>query len=215
MKILMVEDDVQLNTTLKKFLEFEGQNKVTSIYDGNDAIKVIDSDVKFDLYIIDINLPNVDGIELVEYIRNKDIVTPIIIMTASVEIDNFVQAYEKGCNEYIKKPFHPRELEVLMKKVLPQRMRVTDKVSYDFQNQELRINGETIDMRPKEHKLLQILLKNLNHAVSKEDIANYVWEDNDRDNYPIRQLIKCLRSKFNTGKNHIITVTGIGYKFET
>jgi DNA-binding response OmpR family regulator len=215
MKVLIVEDDIQLNTTLRKYLELH-KYQVVSIYDGKEAIDIIGKE-KFDLYIIDINLPSVDGIELIEYIRKKDIINPIIMITASLEIDNFIQAYEKGCNEYIKKPFHFKELEIRINNLLDKEkdiLYVTDRICYDFKYEELKIDGKVVHLRKKANRLLQILLKNLNHAVKTEEIISYVWENEIKETYPLRQLVTGLRREFNTGKNHIISVTGIGYKFE-
>lgn len=215
MKVLIVEDDIQLNTTLRKYLELH-KYQVVSIYDGKEAIDIIGKE-KFDLYIIDINLPSVDGIELIEYIRKKDIINPIIMITASLEIDNFIQAYEKGCNEYIKKPFHFKELEIRINNLLDKEkdiLYVTDRICYDFKYEELKIDGKVVHLRKKANRLLQILLKNLNHVVKTEEIISYVWENEIKETYPLRQLVTGLRREFNTGKNHIISVTGIGYKFE-
>ncbi|NQY54116.1 MAG: response regulator, partial [Campylobacteraceae bacterium] len=110
MKVLLVEDDTQLNTTIASYLEtipFE----VTSAEDGEEAIDIIDDNI-FDLYLIDINIPTISGLDLLKYIRQTDIHVPIIIITASLEINNLTEAYDKGCNEYLKKPFHLKELEV-------------------------------------------------------------------------------------------------------
>ena len=96
MIVLIIEDDIQLNTTISDFLRDNGY-EVTSLYDGEDAITEIDSteydSTKYDLYIIDINIPNVNGLEIVKYIRQKDLHTPIIIITASMEIENFKIAF--------------------------------------------------------------------------------------------------------------------------
>jgi len=216
MKILVIEDDKQLNKTIKIFLERFKKYEVISVFDGSEAVKLIDSE-KFDLYIIDINIPSINGIEVTEYIRNKDIVAPIIIITASLEIDNLEKSYEKGCNEYIKKPLYLKELDIRMNNLLQKEenlVYVTDRISYDFKHEELKIDGEVVHLRKKENRLLQILLKNLNHQVKTEDIIKYVWENEIKENYPLRQVVSRLRKEFNTGKNHIISVSGIGYKFE-
>ena len=110
MKVLFVEDDIPLNKTIKSYLELKHYD-VTSFTDGEDALIAIDTG-EFDFYILDINIPNIDGLELTKYIRKKDTKSPILIITASLEINNFLKAFNNGSSEYIKKPFHLKELEI-------------------------------------------------------------------------------------------------------
>jgi len=88
-------------------------------------------------------------------------------------------------------------------------------VTYNFKYEELKIDEVTIRLRKKVNRLLQILLKNINHTVKTEDIIDYVWENEIKENYPLRQLITDLRKELNLEKNHIISEVGIGYRFET
>jgi DNA-binding response OmpR family regulator len=215
MKVLLVEDDNQLNTTVNKFLQLLNYTVVTA-FDGEDAINLIDEH-SFDVYIIDINLPKISGLEIVKYIRNKDLTSPIIIMTASLEVDNFVSAYDNGCSEYIKKPFHLKELEIRMQHLLQESSSdiivINDRIKYDFSNEELKIDNATIRLRKKVNRVLQILLKNIDHTVKTEDIISYVWENEIKESYPLRQLVTDLRKELHIEKNHIISQPGIGYKF--
>ncbi|ADN09759.1 response regulator transcription factor [Sulfurimonas autotrophica] len=217
MKALLVEDDIQLNTTVKKFLQLQNYN-IVSIFDGEEAINIIDEE-RFDVYIIDINLPNISGLEIVKYIRKKDLISPIIIMTASLEVNNFVDAYDNGCSEYIKKPFHLKELQIRMQHLLKNNSSdifvVNDRIKYDFANEELKIDNATIRLRKKVNRVLQILLKNINHTVKTEEIISYVWENEIKESYPLRQLVADLRKEFNFDKNYIISQPSVGYKFET
>ncbi len=217
MKVLLIEDDIQLNTTVKRFLELKNYD-ITSILDGEEAINLIDL-ASFDLYIIDINLPNVSGLEIVKYIRKKDITNPIIMITASVEINNFIEAYDNGCSEYIKKPFHLKELEIRIENLLQNHqsdiLKVTNSITYNFKYEELKIDDVIIHLRKKVNRLLQILLKNINHTVKTEDIISYVWENEIKENYSLRQLIADLRKEFNLDENYIISEVGVGYRFET
>lgn len=217
LSVLVVEDDIQLNTTVKRFLELSDYT-VSVSYDGEKAISLIDSN-EYDLYLVDINMPKVSGLDIVKYIRQKDITTPIIMMTASLEIDNFISAYDRGCNEYIKKPFHLKELEIRINnlfKVQESDVLVVNKdIKYDFSHEELIIKDEVVKLRKKVDRLLQILLKNINHTVDIESIIDYVWENEIRDNYPLRQLMSDLRKVFDSEKNYIISVSGKGYKFES
>ncbi|MCW8821060.1 MAG: response regulator, partial [Sulfurovum sp.] len=104
MKVLIIEDNVQLNIAITEFCKIKTFDTV-SVKDGLNAIEQIDSE-HFDLYIIDINIPDINGLDLLKHIRKTDLDTPIIIITASLEIQNFATAFENGCSEYIKKPFH-------------------------------------------------------------------------------------------------------------
>ena len=217
MKVLLIEDDIQLNKTIKKFLELQKYD-VVSVLDGDDAITTIDI-YNFDMYIIDINLPNISGLDIVKYIRKKDITNPIIMITASLEVNNFIEAYNNGCSEYIKKPFHLKELEIRIENLLQNHkadlLQINNNTTYNFKYEELKIDDDTIHLRKKVNRLLQVLLKNINHIVKTEDIISYVWENEIKEKYPLRQLITDLRKEFNMDKNYIIAISGIGYKFET
>ena len=217
MEVLLIEDDIQLNTTVKKFLELQKYD-VTSALEGSEAITLIDRKL-FDMYLVDINVPNINGLDIVKYIRKKDISNPIIMITASLEVNNFVEAYDNGCSEYIKKPFHLKELEIRIENLLQNHQseifNATDRITYNFKYDELKIDNVIIHLRKKLSRLLHILLKNINHTVRSEDIINYVWENEIKENYSLRQLIADLRKEFNLGKNYIISEVGIGYRFET
>jgi DNA-binding response OmpR family regulator len=217
MKVLLVEDDIQLNTTVNKFLQLQNYNTVSS-FDGEEAINIIDKN-SFDVYVIDINLPKISGLEIVKYIRKKDLLSPIIVMTASLEVNNFVDAYDNGCSEYIKKPFHLKELEIRMQHLLKSKSSdifvVNNRIKYNFTNEELKIDNATIHLRKKVNRVLQILLKNIDHTVKTEEIISYVWENEIKEKYPLRQLITDLRKEFNFATNHIVSQPGVGYKFAT
>ena len=217
MKVLIIEDDIQLNTTISNFL-MNNDFKVNSLYDGDDAICEIDSKT-YNLYIIDINIPHVNGLKIVEYIRQKDLSTPIIIITASMELVNFKKAFDNGCSEYIKKPFYLEELLIRINNLLNKEsttniIQISDTLTYDTDYEELTRDGEVVKLRKKERRLLTLLLTNINRTVSIEKIENYVWENDIRDNYPLRQLVFDLRQKFNNGEKFIFNDKNLGYRFE-
>jgi len=218
MKILLIEDDIPLNTTITNFLQETNNHEIVSIYDGENALELIDN-IFFELYIIDINIPNINGLELLKYIRQKDTTTPIIIITASLELSNFLNAFELGCNEYIKKPFYLEELKLRINKLLQNNqqdiIQITDNSSFNMKYEELIIDNKTIKLRKKERRLLTLLLQNLNHTVPTESIENYVWENEIKESYPLRQLVSDLRKKLIDGERYIIAEKGIGYRFET
>ncbi len=214
MNVLLLEDDIQLNTTIENFLIYK-EYEVTALFDGEKAIEYIDVS-QYDLYIIDINLPNINGLDIVMYIRNKELSTPIIMITASLEIDNIKIAYKNGCNEYIKKPFHLDELEIRINNLLKQQTNETiliaPNIIYDLEYEELNIADEIIKLRKKERRLLTILLQNINHTVSYDVIENYVWENEIKDIYPLRQLVTELKKHFKEYSKVIQTDRGKGYK---
>lgn len=214
MNILLIEDDIQLNTTIESFLQFK-EYKVTPLFDGKKAIDYIDM-LKYNLYIIDINLPHISGLDIVKYIRNKDIKTPIIMITASLEIDNLKVAYSNGCSEYIKKPFHLEELEIRINKLLScttaHTISISENIIYDIDYEELIVYKEKVKLRKKERRLLNLLVENINHTVSYETIENYVWENDIKEVYPLRQLVTELKKHFNKYAFLIETERGKGYK---
>ena len=138
MKVLLIEDDVQLNIAISEFFRIKAYDTV-SVKDGLDAIEHIDNGY-FDLYIVDINIPCISGLDLLKHIRKTDLHTPIIIITASLEIQNFSIAFENGCSEYIKKPFHLKELDIRINNLLalnkPEIITLNDALTYDLKREE-------------------------------------------------------------------------------
>ena len=216
MKVLLIEDDHQLHKAIKTYLEIKHFD-VRSSYDGQGAIFLIDSN-EYDTYIIDVNLPKVNGLDIVKYIRQKDLTTPIIMITASLEVENLLTAFKNGCNEYIKKPFHLKELGLRLDNLLINEnediISVNENIHYNKKHDELFINSKQCSLRKKEKRLLKILFENINHTVRSEQIYDYVWENEIKESYPIRQLVNELRNKLPDGKTYIKTEVGIGYKLE-
>ncbi|MDD5227418.1 MAG: response regulator transcription factor [Methylococcales bacterium] len=218
MKILLIEDDSILNETITDYLKLKG-NEVIDLENGTEAINVIDKS-NFDLYIVDINIPHINGLEIVKYIRNKDIDTPIIMITASMELDSLKSAYKNGCDDYIKKPFYLEELNIRISKLISKSknkdtlIKISDAVTYDLEYEELSVNGVAKRLRKKEKRLLNLFLNNINKILTTEKIENYVWENEIKDSYPLRQLVNDLRKHFDGGENFIFADRGIGYKFE-
>jgi DNA-binding response OmpR family regulator len=215
MKVLIIEDDVQLNIAISEFFNIKAFETV-SVKDGLQAIETIDHQ-DFDLYLIDINIPDINGLDLLKYIRKTDIHTPIIIITASLEIQNLSTAFENGCSEYIKKPFHLKELNIRINKLLsldqPTTIQVMNELYYDFNTEEFVYKDQPIHLRWKKKRLCAILMKNANSIVSKEIICDYVWEGKVKESYPLRQLLGELRRKLPF--DIIQTKVREGYMIET
>lgn len=218
LRILLIEDDAILNQTVSQYLRLK-KYSVTAANDGTDAIRHIDSS-DFDLYVIDINIPSVSGLDIVEYLRRKDLTSPIIMITASIELANFKKAYHNGCNDYIRKPFHLEELNIRLLKLLPDINKqqsiiaISPSASFDVDYEELTIDGGTKRLRKKERRLLSLLVKNINKTMPFEVIENYVWENKIKDIYPLRQLVNELRKQLGEGGILISVVRGVGYRLE-
>ena len=212
LKVLLVEDDLQLAKIVKKILISKDFDVVLK-ENGVLALKEIKKE-SFDLYLIDINIPGIKGLELVKYIRKLYGDEGFIVMiTANIDEYCFEKAYEYGCDDYIKKPFHIKELEVRINHLLDKKDNIIfDEYEFRFDEKELFKDNERVNLRKKEKRLLFILLKNINKTVSNERIINYVWEGEEKESYPLRQLINEIRKKFD--KNYIKTVVSIGYRFE-
>jgi len=197
MRVLIIEDDTQLNIVLSEFFKIKSFDTV-SAKDGIEAVHQIDYE-HFDLYIIDINIPEINGLDLLKHIRKTDLNTPIIIITASLEIQNFLTAFENGCSEYIKKPFHLKELDVRVNNLLEmsksEPIIISDEVYYDLDTETCFYKNEPVPLRYKEKRFCAILMKYIDTVVSNEMIHDYVWEGEIKERYPLRQLIVELRKK--------------------
>lgn len=197
MNVLIVEDDTQLNTAISEFCEIKAFD-VVSVKDGLEAIDKIENEA-FGLYIVDINVPHVNGLEILKHIRKTNLDTPVIIITASLEIQNFAKAFESGCSEYIKKPFHLRELDIRIENLLshknPQKIFLAEDFYYEPNKEEFFYHNRHIRLRYKEKRFCAILMKHLNSIVPNSVIYDYVWEGEVKESYPLRQLLVELRKK--------------------
>ncbi len=215
MKVLIIEDDAQLNIAITEFFKIKAFDTV-SARDGLKAIDQIDNE-HFDLYIIDINIPDINGLDLLKHIRKKDLHTPVIIITASLEIQNISTAFENGCSEYIKKPFHLKELDIRINNLLTlsksATVRVRDELYYDLYTETFLYADQPIHLRYKEKRFCAILMRHANRIVSNETIFDYVWEGDIKESYPLRQLLGELRKKLPC--NIIQAKIREGYMIET
>lgn len=197
MKVLIIEDDIQLNIAISEFFKIKTFD-IVSVTDGLKAIDQIESE-HFDLYIIDINIPRINGLDLLKHIRKTDLNTPIIIITASLEIENFSTAFDNGCNEYIKKPFHLKELDIRINNLLslnkPATINLRDELTYDLNTEEFLYKNKPIRLRYKEKRFCALMVKHVNTVVSNEMVYDYVWEGEIKETYPLRQLLVELRKK--------------------
>ena len=210
MKVLVIEDDVLLNTAIETFFEIKNYD-VISTGDGEYALSLISPDI--DLYIIDINLPWFNGLDILKFIRSTDIDTPVIIISASLKIADLASSFEFGCSDFIKKPFHFKELEARVNKLHKcdtESIMFKNNFIYNTGEKRFYLNGEVIEFRKKEKRLLDLLMKNINMVVATDNIIDYVWEMEIKQDYTLRQLVNGARKKL--PENIIKTHNGIGYE---
>ena len=194
MKILLLEDNQKLNETITKRLKMKNYTVIS---------------------FIDINVPNVDGINILKKIREFYEIVPVIIISASVELDIIKQSYDFGCNDYLKKPFFIDELEIKIEKLCQiknDKIYFDENSYFDFISATITINDQEIRLTKKEKLLMNLFLSKRNQVITYETIENYVWEGNFVTLESIRSLIRRLRKILD--KEFIQTVTDTGYIFK-
>lgn len=220
-KILIVDDDENICEVIKMYVENSGYNTEVC-HDGREAQEVF-LEYKPDLVLLDIMLPHVDGIDVLKWIR-KENETPVIMLTAKGETFDKVLGLELGADDYIVKPFEPKELLARVKAVL-RRYNVDNenKEVLSFEDLAIDINsytvvykGQEIKMPPKEFELVYYLANNKNRVFTREQLLCEVWGyDYPGDSRTVDVHVKRLREKLQGGPNwQIETVWGVGYKFE-
>lgn len=224
MHILIADDEKRMRDLLQVYLTREGYT-VTEAADGEEALALINTR-SFDLFILDVMMPGIDGWSLCRRIREKQN-TPIILLTARGDESDRLLGFELGVDDYVVKPFSPRELVARVKAMLRRanqsettnnRELTYGGLSINPVAREVKINGLSVDLTPKEFDLLLHLAQNPGRAFSREELLSRVWGyDFYGDLRTVDTHIKNLREKITRkggAKNHIQTVWGYGYKFE-
>ena len=212
MKILLLEDNQKLNETITKRLKLKNYT-VVSFTDGAVAYEKITEG--FSCFILDINVPNIDGINILKKIREYYDVIPVIIISASVELDVIKQSYDFGCNDYLKKPFFIDELEIKIEKlcnIKDDKIYFDTNSYFDFKSATLVIDDEETRLTKKEKLLMNLFLSKKNQVITYSTIENYVWEGSFVSLESIRSLIRRVRRILN--KEFIQTVIETGYIFK-
>jgi DNA-binding response OmpR family regulator len=210
MKILLLEDNKRLSNLIIEALE-EKNYKVDWFEDGKKALDSIYNG--YDCFILDINVPGIDGLTLLKEIRVMDDKTPAIIISANVELETIKDAYLRGCDEYLKKPFYIYELELKLDKLCKKsqnNITLLEGFIYDIDKERLvDPHNAEVKLAKKEILLLNLFSKNLEKIITFEQIEQYVWEGDLTTNENIRALIKRLRKKLPS--DTIISQGGMGY----
>jgi DNA-binding response OmpR family regulator len=215
-KILVLEDDVNLSDTIKQFLTLKGY-EVFVAYDGEMAQDLL-YEQSVDLMLLDVKVPKIDGFGVLKEQRDRGSDIPAIFITSLNSADDVAKGFEYGCDDYIRKPFALKELLVRIEAQLKRRYNTySDTIEvngYIFDSKEftLQKDNQKISLKPKEIKLLELLLKHPNTLVEYKLIFDTLWEyDEEPSSGALRTYIKRLRSIF--GKETIETVKNIGYRF--
>ena len=213
MKILLLEDDHLLNDAITKYIKTMG-HIVTGFKNGNNAYEAIKID-SFDLLILDINVPGLNGFELLESIHKIKIQIPTIYISALADIEDISHAFDLGCHDYLKKPFHLKELTIRIDKILQSRyvpqahLRLSKNYSFDMLSSTLRFDNEVQILPKRQLEIIKLLAQSRSQVVSYEMFLEYVWNDTEIDTPTIRaemnRLKKVLKEDF------IVNIRGIGY----
>lgn len=224
MKILVVDDEANIRNVIKEYAEFEGY-EVEEAVDGMEAVSKC-KDEDFDIVIMDVMMPRLDGFSAIKEIRKTKNI-PVLMLSARGEEYDKLFGFEIGIDDYVVKPFSPKEVMARVAAITSRVKKVNDvkevaEEKYVFEGLEIdmlgrvvTVDGKKKDLTPKEYDLLVYLVKNKNIALSREKILNEVWgydffgEDRTVDTH-----VKMLRNSIGKYRDKITTVRGMGYKFE-
>ena len=221
-KILVVDDEFRIREIIKKYANFEG-HKVTEAVDGMSAIEICNKET-FDIIIMDVMMPELDGFSACKEIR-KHCNTPIIMLSARGEEYDKIHGFELGIDDYVVKPFSPKELMMRVNAVLKRSngadTPIQDVFKYenlvvDFTARIVTVNGKRVDMTPKEYELFFYMVKNKGIALTREKLISEVWGyDFFGDDRTLDTHIKLLRKSLGEYSKCIVTLRGVGYRFDT
>ena len=217
-KILLLEDDLTLSETVLEFLEEQGY-EVVPAYNGEEASEIIYERV-FDLFLLDVNVPLLNGFELLKQKRKEGVQTPAIYITSLNSIDSLETGYNSGCDDYIRKPFVLKELLFRIETILKRgffhetspRIEIGEDIEYDTDSNLLYVKGEKVQLNSKEGTLLKLFLQHQDETVIHEVIYETLWTyDETPSENALRTYIKNIRKII--GKDKIVSIKKLGYRF--
>lgn len=223
-RILVVDDEPRMIGFIRMNLELENF-QVVEAHNGLEALEMIRTQLP-DLVLLDVMMPKLDGYETLRMLREFSTI-PVIMLTAKGEEEDIVHGLELGADDYIPKPFSPRELSSRLRAVLRRAempaaadraiLKIDDRLSVDFNRREVIVNGERIKLRPTEYRLLFHLIENAGWTVPHEQILAKVWGYEYRDEaHYVRLYVNYLREKIEedpASPKYILTERGVGYRF--
>jgi DNA-binding response OmpR family regulator len=215
MKVLLLEDELMLQDAVAEYLSATGY-EVDAYEDGEEAYAAIIENL-YDLFIFDINTPGIDGLSLLEKLQKEKIYVPTIFISAITQIEQISKAYELGCYDYLKKPFHLKELTLHIERLLKMAdiksknfVKLSKMYSYDLQGSRLLFDNEEQVFTPKHARIIHLFVSNASQTVDFDMLRHYVWNDEAVDTATIRAEMHRFRK---TLKEDIITtIKGIGYR---
>ena len=218
MKILLAEDEVDLNNVVTRYLKKNGYS-VDNVLDGEEALDYLEYG-EYDLVILDIMMPKVDGFEVIKKLRDKGNHTSVLMLTARDSADDKVKGLDLGADDYIVKPFDFNELMARIRAVVRRKYGnssntlVIGDLILDTSEKSVTRAGKQIELTGKEYEVLEYLMQSKNRILSRDQIKEHVWDfDYEGDSNIIDVLIKNIRKKIDieTGKQIIYTKRGLGY----
>jgi DNA-binding response OmpR family regulator len=217
MKILFLEDEYTLRKSVKEVLVDTGY-VVDDYSNGNDVLEACFNGT-YDLLLLDVNVPGINGFELLEQLRSANIITPSIFITSLTQIDHLEKGYDSGCCDYIKKPFDMTELKLRVATALKlatlnaMTAEIDLPLGYKYNTKDFTLskNGQQIQLSKTEKLILELFIKNKNQVVTSVMLQDYIWDDYV-DPANVRVQINNLRKKLH--KDLITNIRGLGYKLE-
>ncbi len=219
MRLLIVEDEKGLCDTIAKSLRRSGYEADTC-YDGREAVELLEVE-RYDLVVLDLNLPKMDGMEVLRFLRQTDEETKVLILSARSQIVDKVEGLDAGANDYLAKPFHLDELEARIRSLTRRKFIQSDtcllcgKLSFDTKSREALADSQSIALTRKESGILEYLMLHQGRPVSQEELIDHVWDGSvDLFSNSIRVHISSLRKKLKAalGYDPIQNRVGIGYQ---
>ena len=219
-KILLLEDDANLNETVTEFLTEQGHD-VVSVFDGHEAQEKL-YESKYDLLLLDVNTPGINGFDLLKEAREEEVLAPAIFITSLDSVDDLEKGFASGCDDYIRKPFVLKELKIRVETLLKRGffhevkefIRLDNTLEYDIKNNSLIRDKESVSLGNKEAILLKLFIKNEGEVLAHDRIYKHLWDfDEEPSDTALRTYIKNLRKII--GKEKIVSIKKQGYKFVT
>lgn len=218
MKILIVDDEMKIREVVKEYSKAMGY-ECDEASNGLDAVEMVKNN-NYDVVVLDIMMPELDGFSACKRIKAiKDV--PVIMLSARQEEDDKLFSFDIGVDDYVTKPFSPKELMARIKVVCERRFAkakeqyIFDKLIIDVDGRSVSIDGRKLTLTPKEMDLLIYMVKNKNIALGRDKLLSAVWDtDYYEDDRTIDTHIKMLRKDLGEYAEHIVTIRGMGYKFE-
>jgi len=217
MKILLLEDELMLQSSIVEYLETLG-HKCVFFHNGEDAKQSL-QDTHYDLLILDINVPDLSGLELLKFLKECNCNTPVVFISAMVDIENITEAFDLGASDYLKKPFHLKELALRVQKIANEmdntkreHILLSQNYSYIKKENKLLFNNKEQILTKKQHSIIECLCQNIGTLINFDIFREYAWGSDLVSDATIRAEISRLRKALK--EDFIQNHKGVGYKVD-